>query len=136
MKPREVKLARRVAIDYLLIGMAIGGSDNIMQAIIDPSEMLTDVGKRLMKAALERNPKDFRNYFETRHTFRFSSDENVGEGLIRLMKESNVDQSAHAISECMAEQLTKSDSIEDTIDVLYRATQALEHALATKKEIQ
>lgn len=136
MKPREVKLARRVAVDYLLIGMAIGGSANAMQTIIAPEEMLSDVGKRLMKSALEGKPSDFRNYFETRHTFRFSPGENVGQGLIRLMKESNIDQSAYAISECMAEQLNDATSIEDTIEILNRATEALEHSLAAKKEMQ
>lgn len=135
MTPREVKLARRVAVDYMVIGIAIGGAGKWLGERLQPNEMLTSVGKKLMEAALKQDRQSFADTLAVRHQFQLGENERIGDGLIRLIKESNVDQTAHAIADQMAEQLTTFVDLDDAIETLERCVSALHDARAKKESI-
>lgn len=132
MKPRDVKLSRRLAMDYLLIGIAMGGSREMVGKLIQPSEMLTDRGRLLLKATLDKDRKTIAAVFHERG-FDVQSDESVCHAVIRNIKNSNADQSAMAVAEHMSEQMQSFLDLDDVIVQLEKATTALKQFQSHKE---
>ena len=124
MKPRDVKLSRRVAIDYMLIGIAMGGSAKLVAEYIEPSEMLTDVGKMLMKAVLDQDRTAIVDVFHGRG-YKISDQSSVCQQLIQIIKESNAEQSAMGVAESMAEQMQSFTDLDDILDYMEKCVFAL-----------
>jgi hypothetical protein len=131
MTPREVKLTKRVRLDYMIIGMAIGGLGKTLEARVQPDEMLTHVGRAMYAAAINSDRERFKDAFTG---FDFAEGEGIGEGLIRILKESNVDQYAYAVGDQIAEQLASFDELADMIEILERATVALRSAKREREQ--
>ena len=112
----------------MLIGMVIGGAGKSMASKLQSNELLTHAGRSMYEAAIKGDAAVFRDAFEIRAGFMFSEGEGIGEGLIRIVKEHNVDQYAYAVGQEMAEQLASYDELHDMIEILERATSALRHA--------
>lgn len=133
MTPREVKLTKRVAMDYMIVGMAFGQA-NVMSKLIQPEELLTHTGRALYAAATTGDRDTFREVIRSRFGFSMDEKERTAEGLVRIIKESNVDQYAWAVGEQLAEELASFNELADMVEILERATLALKHAQKEREE--
>ena len=133
MKPRDVKLSRRLALDYILIGIAMGGSAEHVAKLIEPSEMLTDVGKLLMASALKCDRAAIADVLHSRG-YKISDSKSVCEQIIHLIKESNAEQSAMSVADHMSEQMQSFTDLEDIIDQMEKSVLALKQFQQHVKE--
>jgi len=133
MKPRDVQLSRRLALDYLLIGIAMGGAAEAIAARIEPTEMLTNVGKLFMAAAISKDRQRFVDVFHARG-YKVADGETICEAIIRIIKESNADQSAMAVADAIAEQMATFTDLADTITQMEKAIEALKHFQQQKEQ--
>lgn len=135
MTPRDVRLSRRIAVDYMIVGMAIGGAAEALVARIQPNEMLTHSAREMYEAAIAGDRDKFKEIFSRRTGLEFRDGESIGKGLVRIIKENNVDQYAFEVGDLVAEQLAAFDDLDDMIAILERATVALRQAKNERESV-
>lgn len=136
LKPSEVKIARRVAIDFLIIGMALSGKTGSAKVLktLQPDDMVSAHGKKMLGAIHTGDRELFAAYLEQRLGVKMKPNELAVDALIRFVCDTNIEWAARESTDIIIEQVRDDAPLEDVAGALERLLSVMNQAIAAKAE--
>ena len=129
-KTREIRYARRFGVDLIAVGMALADAKQSM----NPAEMSTKVGKKLMQAIRDKNREGFAAVMSHRFGVEMKDGETAGQTIQRHIRTDNAEESAKDAVSVMLEMVDDDYGMEDIAASLERCLSVIQLATENKNE--
>lgn len=115
---REVRLARTMILDAMLIGVMLASDDDAKTVCdaVSPSDMTSVTAQRLLEAIKDKDRKRFGKLMARRYGVDIRSDERAVPAILRTVLTRNASEALRGMSAAIAEQVRETDSIGDVIE--------------------
>ena len=133
---REVRLARKMVLEYILLGVAISrdGDAALVQDQMTPDEMTSEVGRQLLDSIKTGQKGRFAKIMRRRYGVTIKEDERAIDGILRSVKLKTASETARAMSHALAVSIRDSDDLRDVVEVWEEGLSVLRKVAELKGE--